>query len=205
MTRNSCGRPAEAEAAGGRGLRGGVREQLLGVLAGGVTAGPRGEGLSLQGLGCGQRAGQEVGEGRLSVCLEAGGVSEQVLCSGASLHPSRAFSLSPVLDSSAQQDGPSPHRGPLARQEVVPDTRERHQGPPVETTRSSWVGGAFEEEADLDRAGGGCWLVKEGDGGRPKLPHRFPGKGPGPLTHGQSSGLGKGFGAGDQVERRQGP
>lgn len=48
------GRLAEVAAAGGHGLRGGVRERLLGVLAGGITTGPaglRGEGLTLQGLG----------------------------------------------------------------------------------------------------------------------------------------------------------
>lgn len=51
------GRLAEVAAAGGHGLRGGVRERLLGVLAGGRSceqagpAGLRGEGLTLQGLG----------------------------------------------------------------------------------------------------------------------------------------------------------
>lgn len=117
------GRPAEAAAAGGRGLRG-VREQLLGVLAGGVTAGPRGEGLSLQGLGwwsaC--RAGRWGEKGKALRLSRGWGVSEQVLCSGASLHPSRPLSA-PCWTPAPQQDGPLPAPGPLARQEG-PDTRE---------------------------------------------------------------------------------
>ena len=64
-------------------------------------------------------------------------------------------SPSPVLDSSTQQDGPPPRTGGPwpGRRWSLTLVRAGALRTPVETTRSSWVGGVFEEEADLDRAG----------------------------------------------------
>ena len=99
--------------------------------------------------------GRRWGEGRLSVHPEAGGVSEQVLCSGASLHPSLGLLPSPVLDSGTQQDGPPPHTGGPwpGRRWSLTLVRPGALRTLVQTILSSWVGGVFEEEVDLDRAG----------------------------------------------------
>lgn len=97
-------------------------------------------------------------------------MSEQGLCSGASLHPFLGLLPSPVLDASAQQDGPRPHTGgpwPGGRWSLTL-VRAGALRAPGETTSSSWVGGVFEEEARSRQGRGGCWLVKEVMVGVPK-------------------------------------
>ena len=59
--------------------------------------------------------GRRRGEGRLSVCLEAGAVSEQVLCSGASLHPSLGLLPAPCWTPAPSRMGPLPAPGALGR------------------------------------------------------------------------------------------